>query len=136
MLLQSDRAFVEASRCGGGFGTTPYVCCSSDTGFVIREPRTQLVALARQEPELDANERAWLRQIFRGNFLSTTTFPERAVQQPKTKSALLPEPPTCGGEFIDNRIYGGRDTELYEFPWMAFLEYTNAGKYNFYLNFF
>uniref|UniRef100_A0A6P4EYA8 Serine protease easter-like n=1 Tax=Drosophila rhopaloa TaxID=1041015 RepID=A0A6P4EYA8_DRORH len=40
-------------------------------------------------------------------------------------SSLLPQPPSCGGVAIRNRIYDGKDTDLNEFPWMVLLEYRN-----------
>lgn len=123
VLLQSESEFIEASACGGGFGSTPFVCCSSDTGFV-RESRQQDEIVANDEPELRQSYGSWLRQIFRQSFFTQSPIAGGLVEE--SKSVLLPEPPTCGGEFIDNRIYGGRNTEWYEFPWMAFLEYTKA----------
>lgn len=76
---------------------------------------------------------SWFKSIFNGNFLSQPSaapVEERANLYPAAtvKRSILPEPPTCGGEFIDNRIYGGSDANVYEFPWMAFLEYSKTGK--------
>ncbi|XP_030369258.1 melanization protease 1 [Scaptodrosophila lebanonensis] len=39
---------------------------------------------------------------------------------------LLPEIPNCGSSFGD-RIYGGINTGLEEYPWMAMIEYTKPG---------
>lgn len=35
----------------------------------------------------------------------------------------LPEPGTCGSH-LANRIVGGEETEITEFPWMVLIEYT------------
>ncbi|XP_061401323.1 serine protease 7-like [Musca vetustissima] len=115
VLMNSDPEFVEASACGGGFGKTPYVCCSSDTGFVQLSPKTAVV-----------------EDVFQSDFFGYNPTTERSKLWPVSSSlssssdSILPEPPTCGGEFIDNRIYGGNDANAYEFPWMAFLEYSNT----------
>lgn len=37
---------------------------------------------------------------------------------------LLPKPGVCGGGSSPLRIISGNKTEIYEFPWMALLEYT------------
>lgn len=38
---------------------------------------------------------------------------------------VLPEPGVCGDP-LTNRIYGGSETKLDEFPWMALLQYKTG----------
>ncbi|KAI9584631.1 hypothetical protein GQX74_006526 [Glossina fuscipes] len=117
VLMHSDYDFIRASRCGGGFGTTPMVCCSSDTGFT----QNFINEVYDYSNEFNQNEIYEQRQgsSVRDNYWMESASIENAI-------SLLPKPPTCGGEFIDNRIYGGRNADLHEFPWLAFLEYSNA----------
>ncbi|XP_065723065.2 serine protease 7 [Drosophila suzukii] len=37
--------------------------------------------------------------------------------------SLLPQPPTCGGSDAKYKVFGGVETDLDEFPWLAMLEY-------------
>uniref|UniRef100_T1GFY9 Peptidase S1 domain-containing protein n=1 Tax=Megaselia scalaris TaxID=36166 RepID=T1GFY9_MEGSC len=41
-------------------------------------------------------------------------------------SDLIPEPGVCGN-VITNKIYGGVETRLDEYPWMALIEYQKPG---------
>lgn len=41
---------------------------------------------------------------------------------PSSNSELLPEPGVCGS-FLTNKIYGGVETKIDEYPWMALIEY-------------
>ncbi|KAL5284644.1 CLIPB1.2 family protein [Megaselia abdita] len=41
---------------------------------------------------------------------------------PNSDNELLPEPGVCGS-FITDKIYGGVETKLDEYPWMALIEY-------------
>uniref|UniRef100_A0A1A9WB41 CLIP domain-containing serine protease n=1 Tax=Glossina brevipalpis TaxID=37001 RepID=A0A1A9WB41_9MUSC len=122
VLMHSDYDFIRASRCGGGFGETPIVCCSSDTGFT----QNSINDIRRNNEVFDYSNEVYPNEQFessvgsvRDQFWTENANIENAMN-------LLPKPPTCGGEFIDNRIYGGRNSEVYEFPWLAFLEYSET----------
>ncbi|XP_044251472.2 serine protease 7-like, partial [Drosophila takahashii] len=41
----------------------------------------------------------------------------------------LPQPPTCGGFDSNEKILGGSETGLYEFPWLVLLEYRKQNEY-------
>jgi len=41
-------------------------------------------------------------------------------------NSLIPEPGQCGS-VLSNRIYGGNETKIDEYPWMALIEYTKPG---------
>lgn len=47
----------------------------------------------------------------------------RVPSGPTSPGNVIPEPGVCGAGPAD-RIYGGNETEIDEFPWMALLEYT------------
>uniref|UniRef100_A0A1I8PC22 CLIP domain-containing serine protease n=1 Tax=Stomoxys calcitrans TaxID=35570 RepID=A0A1I8PC22_STOCA len=135
VLLNSQRDFLVASACGGGFGRVPMVCCSSDTGFDViprNDGSEKETGMFLSDGRENTKRSSWGLPSPVNFFPSSEATEDRTVLRPVSpaKSSLLPEPPTCGGEFIDNRIYGGSDTDAYEFPWMAFLEYskTDASK--------
>ncbi|XP_033165374.1 serine protease 7 isoform X1 [Drosophila mauritiana] len=129
-LTDQEKSFIKSSACGRGRNNQPYVCCTQDTGYV----RTQ-----RQDPTFPdyggfggdwVDERpqsfAFPRQERRpwsfGNQPDTSRTPFRKSST-GDGSNLLPQPPSCGGVAIRNRIYDGQDTDVNEFPWMVLLEY-------------
>ncbi|XP_075162018.1 serine protease 7-like [Haematobia irritans] len=98
------------------------VCCSSDVGFdAIPNGGHRNGKKLSWWPSVLKMFLSSLKSSNRNDFR-----PARKVKEPLVQNSLLPEPPICGGEFINNRIYGGTETHIYEFPWMAFLEYTKA----------
>lgn len=38
----------------------------------------------------------------------------------------MPEPPNCGPDPLDGKIYNGIDTVLDQYPWMVLLEYRSS----------
>ena len=46
--------------------------------------------------------------------------------RPPTTNNLLPEPDVCGLVNIINRIHGGNETDIEEYPWLALLEYSES----------
>jgi hypothetical protein len=45
---------------------------------------------------------------------------------PKTNYKTLPKLGECGKSDSSNRIIGGRETDIAEFPWMALIQYENG----------
>lgn len=45
------------------------------------------------------------------------------VLSEKLSQSVLLKPPTCGSD-IEDRIFGGTKTSIYEFPWFALLKYS------------
>lgn len=41
----------------------------------------------------------------------------------KTSQSALLKPPACGTTDLEDRIFGGTQTSIYEFPWFALLKY-------------
>jgi Regulatory CLIP domain of proteinases len=46
-------------------------------------------------------------------------------QRPTDALSLLPDIGTCG-EWTTDRIFGGEQTKVDEFPWMALIQYSNG----------
>lgn len=129
-LTDQEKSFIKSSACGRGSNNQPYVCCTQDTGYVRiqrqdrtfpdygafggdwEEERPQSFVFPRQE------RRPWSF----GNQPATSRTPFRKSST-SDGSSLLPQPPSCGGVGIRNRIYDGQDTDVNEFPWMVLLEY-------------
>lgn len=126
-MRETDRRFLKDSQCSDGFGRPPFVCCTPDTGY--RRSSGNFFFSPNQEPNP-----------------TRFSFPESnfgGFQQPTDRRNLgrsvdLPRPPACGGISIENKIYGGEDSDLDEFPWMVLLEYKKSmsddAKYREYLN--
>ncbi|EDW39367.1 GL14056 [Drosophila persimilis] len=135
-LSTLEKQFLKASACGMGTDNRPFVCCTQDTGYTRNRRLTPSFAdydgfgvdWREERPNNFAfpNEarRSW---NFGGNGQRFDSTP--AQTQPRGQSitsdgsSLLPQPPTCGGVAIKNRIYDGEDTDLNEFPWMVLMEY-------------
>ncbi|XP_073817192.1 serine protease 7-like [Musca autumnalis] len=100
--------FARQSECSNGRGHRPYVCCTSDTGFV---DRTQLESQRIIFPRDDD-----------GNGVQSST----KRQEITTDDDLFPKPPVCGPISVVNKIYGGEEAELGEFPWLVNLEHKKA----------
>lgn len=90
-----NRQFLKSSQCG--FKEVPYVCCAHN-------------------------------EVNGGNFEETTTKKPLEVprnSEPQWLKALkekVPQSPHCGFDSID-RIFGGKETEIDEFPWLVLVEY-------------
>lgn len=140
-LSPSEKQFVRESGCGMGSDNRPFVCCTRDTGYTRSRrltpsfsdygdffdngnnfdygwnpaptppaPRTMLFPRQDRRPWSFGEE-------------SMERSPVQGQSQQGDGSSLLPQPPNCGGVTIDNKIYGGEDTDLNEFPWTVLLEY-------------
>lgn len=139
-LSASEKQFIRASSCGMAPDNRPFVCCTGDTGYT----RSRRVTPAFSDygdydygwnpAQQTTSTRTMLypSQDFRpwsfGNERVNNRNPQSQGQvfQPQQSSdgaSLLPQPPTCGAVSIDNKIYGGEDTDLYEFPWLVLFEY-------------
>lgn len=55
----------------------------------------------------------------------TTLLRPAAVRSEKLvlPKSVLPKPPTCGND-LEDRIFGGTKTSIFEFPWFALLKYS------------
>ena len=99
-LDPNQKDYLSNSQCNGGIGRYPHVCCkNSQAGRVTPTQSTPLRPVTQapqslQDIEYDINY-------------------------------LLPDPEKydCGIS-IGQRIYGGQDADLDDFPWLALLEYS------------
>ncbi|KAL5284332.1 CLIPB9.2 family protein [Megaselia abdita] len=113
-MRETDRRFLKDSQCTNGFGRPPFVCCTPDTGY----RRTGGSFFFSQNPEPNPTRFSFPGQSF-GGFQGQQPVNRRNLG----RSIDLPRPPSCGGISIENKIYGGEDSDLNEFPWMVLLEY-------------
>ncbi|XP_061401322.1 serine protease 7-like [Musca vetustissima] len=107
--------FVRKSECNNGRGQRPYVCCTPDTGFVDRTQQSSQRIIFPTEDEREAYQTSKNRR----QDAST----ERSQQY---DNELFPKPPVCGPILVVNKIYGGEEAELGEFPWLVNLEHRKA----------
>uniref|UniRef100_A0A0K8VIH4 CLIP domain-containing serine protease n=2 Tax=Bactrocera latifrons TaxID=174628 RepID=A0A0K8VIH4_BACLA len=129
-----DTEFLRASECKDGYGKAPYVCCTGDTGFTrntyddddgySRQPSTVLFPGGRQRQSQRISEVAAGGRDFNSIGGSGKQHKGPSAGTQTSAAAVLPRLPSCGGVTISNKIYGGSDADLYEFPWMVLLEYN------------
>lgn len=105
------KTFLRRSQCEFK-DKIPYVCCANDEdeespaetttteSAVIEEEDTTTAVSEKAEPE-------WLKAL----------------------KAKVPKPPVCGYDAQD-RIFGGKVTEIKEFPWAVLLEYKKRKSSN------
>jgi len=132
-LTDLEKSFIKNSACGMGADNRPFVCCTQDTGYVRNQRKTPSFPdydgfggdWEEERPQSFAFTRQETRPWSFGNQNNQQARDRTSVQQTSTGdgSNLLPQPPSCGGVAIRNRIYDGQDTDLNEFPWMVLLEY-------------
>ncbi|KAI4459186.1 hypothetical protein MML48_6g00015869 [Holotrichia oblita] len=115
--------FIRASRCDPKTDTTlPKVCCGPDINFTNTsdgDAPDQDVLQEAKPPQHHAPESV---------VSSTTTTTTTPPPPPSTGHAILPR--ICGKQKIvlENKIYGGKEASIGEFPWLARLVHIN--KYN------
>ncbi|XP_046805552.1 serine protease 7-like [Lucilia cuprina] len=114
---QTAFAFARKSECqANDQGRRPYVCCTSDTGFTTRHDLNADRIIFPSDSDYDD-------QTSRAVGVTTTSAYREKETFQKENSPLFPKPPVCGPINIGNKIYGGEETELGEFPWLGNLEY-------------
>ncbi|XP_037816104.1 serine protease 7 [Lucilia sericata] len=103
-ISPQELQFLRESQCTDGHGNPPYVCCTADKNY--SQPPTTTATIVEQ------------------------TTPTVAVTKNASPSNgmgnVLPEPPRCGPDPLDGKIYNGIDTAIDQYPWMVLLEYRNS----------
>ncbi|KAH8409678.1 hypothetical protein KR222_001579, partial [Zaprionus bogoriensis] len=136
-LSASEKQFIRESSCGDfrSNNNRPFVCCTGDTGYTRSRRLTPAFAdygdydYGWNAAPATTSTRTLLfpsqdvRPWSFGSEPVNNRNPAQPAQQSTDGSSLLPQPPTCGAVSIDNKIYGGQDTDLNEFPWLVLLEY-------------
>ncbi|KAM7364380.1 serine protease 7 [Cochliomyia hominivorax] len=92
--------FLRESQCTDGYGNPPHVCCTADRMFTRTSTTTASVVEQTTPTPLMKN-----------------------ISPTNGRGNVLPQPPGCGPDPLDGKIYNGNDTVLDEYPWMALLEY-------------
>ncbi|XP_016976328.1 serine protease 7-like [Drosophila rhopaloa] len=102
-LTDSEKLFVQQSRCGNRKNNQIFVCCTRDKDF------------DRTVPIWDGNT----------NFVSRP--PPILDNEP---SNLLPDQDSCGGDIVSPKVLNGEEAVPSEFAWMVLLEYRplNGGQ--------
>lgn len=107
-LDAQELQFLRESQCKDGYGNPPYVCCTADKTFSQRQTSVIPPTVA------PTTARPLIRDASPSNGLGN----------------VLPEPPRCGPDSLDGKIYNGNDTALDQFPWMVLLEYRDKSGQN------
>lgn len=143
-LSQSVKDFIKDSGCGKGLDNRPFVCCTRDTSYTRSRRLTPTFRDYEDFVENGGNSNSFdyswdaqpspsppqrnRFQFPQQNFAPwNSNNDDRTTVRPFGNGAdggnLLPQPPSCGGVSIDNKIYGGEDAGLLEFPWVVLMEY-------------
>lgn len=123
-----DTDFVKASRCSNGYRNLVEVCCTADTGFTRTRQQFNDNGYFWESPGITSFYPTNRPIIGTSNNSKRVTRPTNQQQNQRDiqNSDLLPKSPSCGGITIAAKIFGGKDSELYEFPWMVLLEYDRS----------
>lgn len=98
-LTQRTTTYLRSLQCAGGFGQYPHVCCVSYFDFE-QQPRP-----TRPRPYNNRPASTWLQSANSGS------------------GNEIPGTDSCGLSSLAHRIFGGDETQLDDYPWMAILEY-------------
>ncbi|XP_055324477.1 serine protease 7 [Sitodiplosis mosellana] len=104
-LTRRTTNYLRSLQCENGSGQYPHVCCTLFNNF--------------EQPE-QPNPSNW--QSNRPQSYGSSSGRRRGSGQ------ILPGTGTCGLTSLSQRIYGGDDTLLDDYPWMALLEYRNRNR--------
>uniref|UniRef100_W8BR93 CLIP domain-containing serine protease n=1 Tax=Ceratitis capitata TaxID=7213 RepID=W8BR93_CERCA len=114
-LSQNDRTYLRKSQCGYQ-DRNVLICCPpsyltlSATTPAPTAPPASIMLFPDSQVSMSVRRPA--------------TFVASASGSPQ-RSNLLPSFPQCG-KMLENRIFGGVETALDEFPWTALIEYQSA----------
>lgn len=93
-LTRQASNYLRSLQCENGSGQYPHVCC---------------VSLNNHEPRQSNSQPTWLPKVNHRNQIRENT------------GNIMPG--NCGLTSLTHRIYGGNETQLDDYPWMALLEY-------------
>lgn len=99
-LTRRTTNYLRSLQCENGIGQYPHVCCAQFNNF--------------EQPNPSNN---WQLNRSNGN--------SNGRRRSSGGGQSLPGPGSCGLTSLAHRIYGGDDTQLDDYPWMALLEYQN-----------
>lgn len=104
-LTQQTTEYLRSLQCSSGVGRYPHVCCISNAP-PQRSPQ-QPTSWYSPQPQQPQQPTTW----------------QTAYSPSSGAGHVLPTEGYCGGTSLSDRIYGGEDATLDDYPWMAILEY-------------
>lgn len=125
--------------CSIGFGNAQQICATPDQrqGHCVDLRRCASLLKLIKKPNLSIDDRNYLRNsqcAYNGYPWVCCPIESAPTTQPPVpvggglQASDLPAPGYCGNHLAD-RIVGGNETQISEYPWMALLEYTKpSGK--------
>lgn len=121
-ITQEITDYLRSLQCASGSGRYPHVCCTS-----AAPPRAQTTQrpTSWQWPQFEggAGGPAFGNGNAGGGFGGGGGYSTGIGH-------ILPTEGNCGHTSIVDRILGGEDAALDDYPWMALLEYKKAGNFN------
>lgn len=99
--------YLRSLQCAGSIGRYPHVCCIAPNIIPQQQQQPQ-----QQRPQ-QRPQRPQGRQATR----------LRPLGRSSGTGHLIPGFGTCGLTSLAQRIFGGEETQLDEYPWMAIFEY-------------
>lgn len=121
-LTQEITDYLRSLQCATGVGRGPHVCCTSAI-----PPRSQTTPRSTTWlwPQSNGNSG---RPAF-GNDGGFGT-ENRGGSFSSGNGHILPTEGYCGHTSLADRILGGDDAALDDFPWIVLLEYKRSGNFN------
>lgn len=103
-LTRRTTNYLRSLQCESGSGQYPHVCCALFNNF--------------QQPDQSYPSSKWQSNRPNNYGGSGSTIAGR-----RGNGQILPGTGTCGLTSLSQRIYGGDDTQLDDYPWIALLQY-------------
>lgn len=102
------RRYLWRSRYSCGFNKFPLICCTTDDPR-NRNQRKNLQWENKQKKDEGSVDTPWLKKLKR----------------------VFTSPPICGQQNVEDKIFGGDETKIDEFPWIVLLFYSTRKLYFF-----
>jgi hypothetical protein len=118
-VKDETKAFLQKSQCGY-HDRAPYVCCAPEP-----ETTTTSTTVKPSHPPTPRPTRATEKPTE-----PATEVPETITLNPEPEwlqklRKMVPQAPHCGIDAKD-RIFGGKEAKLNEYPWLALLNYDKG----------
>lgn len=126
--------YLRSLHCENGIGLYPYVCCIqpfNEFGGPIGWPQlsqppqlpfTPLQIAPNLSPSLNRDSPKGPQM---GENPSRPHHHHQQQQPQNSNASQLPAPGVCGLTSLAHRIFGGEETAIDDYPWLALLEYNS-----------